>query len=237
MVRYGDINYVGKFIPNLSEKAAPLRLLQNAETQWLWDKLQQDAFDLLKDCVASTQVLRYYSLEEPIVVTVDSSSYGLGACLLQDDKPVAFASRSLSKSEKNYGQIEKEMLAIAWGCEKFHDYIYGRSDNTVETDHEPLEALYKEPIDSAPPRIQRIMLRIQKYSFSIVWRKGKDLIIADTLSRAPQPFTEPNNVEEYKVHSVRNLPISDVRIAEFRRDEQGPNFTNGPKVRKPGLAR
>ena len=125
------VTYVGKFIPNLSEKAVPLRLLQNAETQWHWDKPQQDAFDLLRDCVASTQVLRYYSLEEPIIVTVDSSSYGLGACLLQDDKPVAFASRSLSKSEKNYGQIEKEMLAIAWGCEKFHDYIYGRSDITV----------------------------------------------------------------------------------------------------------
>ena len=84
------------------------------ETQWHWDKPQQDAFDLLKDCVTSTQVFRYYSPEEPIVVTIDSSSYGLGACLLQDDKPVAFASRSLSKSEKNYGQIEKEMLAIAW---------------------------------------------------------------------------------------------------------------------------
>ena len=151
-------------------------------------------------------------------MTVDSSSYGLGECLLQDDKPAAFASRSLSKSEKNYGQIEKEMLAIACGCEKFHDYIYGRSDITVETDHKPLEALYKKLIGSAPPRIQRMMLRIQKYSFSVVWRKGKDLIIADTLSRAPQPFTEPNNIEEYEVHSVRNLPISDVRIAEFREE-------------------
>ena len=60
-----------------------------------------------------------------------------------------------------------------------------------------------------------MMLRIQKYSFRVVWRKGKDLIIADTLSRAPQPFTEPNNVKEYEVHSVRNLPISDVRITEF----------------------
>ena len=79
-------------------------------------------------------------------MTVDSSSYGLGACLLQDDKPVAFAYRSFSKSKKNYGQIEKEMLVIAWGCEKFQDYIYGRSDITVETDHKPLEALYKKPI-------------------------------------------------------------------------------------------
>ena len=154
--------------------------------------------------------LHYYSLEEPIAVTVDSSSYGLGACLLQDDKPVAFASHSLSKSKNNYRQIEKELLAIALGCEKFHDYIYGRSDITVKTDHKPLEALYKKPIGSAPLRIQRMMLKIQKYLFHIIWQKGKDLIIADTLSRAPQPFTEPNNVED--------LPISNVCIAEFHQD-------------------
>ena len=100
----GMVTYGGKFILNLSDKGAILRLLQNVETQWHWDKLEQDAFDLLKDCVASTQVLRYCSLEEPIIVTVESSSYGLGACLLQDNKPVAFASRSLSKSKKDYGQ-------------------------------------------------------------------------------------------------------------------------------------
>ena len=72
-------------------------------------------------------------------MTVDSSSYGLRACLLQEHKPVAFASCSLSKSKKNYGQIEKEMLAITWGCEKFHDYIYGQSDITVETDEKSLD--------------------------------------------------------------------------------------------------
>ena len=107
-------------------------------------------------------------------MTIDLSSYGLGACLLQNNKPVAFTSRSLSKSEKDYEQIDKQMLAIAWGCEKCHDYIYGRSDMTVETDHKPLEALYKKLIGSAPPRIQRIMLRNQKYSFLVIWRKGKD---------------------------------------------------------------
>ena len=159
------VTYVGKFIPYLSKEAAPLRLLQNVETQWHWDKPQQDGFDLLNDCVTSAQVLRYYSLEEPIVVTVDSSSCGLGPCLLQDNKPVVFASRRLSKSEKDCGQIEKEILAIAWGCEKFHDYIYGRSEITV--DHKLLEAFYKKPIGSAPQHIQCMMLRIQKYLFHV----------------------------------------------------------------------
>ena len=75
-----------------------------------------------------------------------------------------------------------------------------------------------------------MMLRIQKYSFQVIEQKGKDLVIADTVTRTPQPFTEPNNVEEYEVHSIRNLLISDLRIAE-------PNFTNGSKEHKPGLAR
>ena len=74
-----------------------------------------------------------------------------------------------------------------------------------------------------------MMLRIQKYSFQVIEQKGKDVVIADSVSRTPQPFTEPFT-EEYEVHSVRNLLISDLRIAE-------PNFTNGSKERKPGLAR
>ena len=77
------------------------------------------------------------------------------------------------------------MLAICWGCEKFHDYIYGRTDVVIETDHKPLEALYKKPLGAAPPRIQRMMLQIQKYTFSVVWKKGKDITVADALSRGP----------------------------------------------------
>ena len=115
------------------------------------------------------------------------------------------------KSEKNYGQIEKEMLAIAWGCEKFHDYIYGRSDITVETDHKSLEALYKKPIGSAPPRIQRMMLRIQKYSFRVVWRKGKDLIIADTLSRGKRSRLR----NRITLRSTKYTPFVTYRSATF----------------------
>ena len=77
------------------------------------------------------------------------------------------------------------------------------------------EYKYKKPFGPAPPRIQCTMLRMQKYLFHVIWRKGKDQVIANTLSGAPQLFTEPNNVEKYEVHSVRNLPISTDCITDF----------------------
>ena len=213
----GMVTYVGKFIPDLSRKAAPLRLLQNAETAWHWDKPQQDAFEQLKCDVASTPVLNFYSCEAPVTVSVDASAYGLGACLLQGGKPVAYASRSLTASEKNYGQIEKEMLAIQWGCTKFHDYIYGLESVTVETDHKPIEALYRKPLSAAPPRIQRMQLKLQKYALKVFWKKGTELVMADSLSRAPVVSCDDNSdVDEYEVHSVGYLPISDIRMNELK---------------------
>lgn len=213
----GMVTYVGKFIPNLSKKATPLRLLQNAEIHWHWGSSQQEAFDQLKSDISNAPVLKYYSPSDPITVSVDASSYGLGACMFQNNKPVAYASRALTVSEKNYGQIEKEMLAISWGCGKFHDYIYGRSDVLVETDHKPLEALYKKPLGAAPPRLQRMMLKIQKYTFTVMWKKGKDLTVADALSRAPSSCEQAEKDDDFVVHSVKNLPISDVRLEEFKK--------------------
>ena len=107
------------------------------------------------------------------------------------------------------------MLAISWGCQKFHDYIYGRRDVTVETDHKPLETLYKKPLCAAPPRIQRMMLKTQLYTFVCVWKKGKDLTVADALSRGPHSH-EIVDEEEFVIHTVENLPISDIRLAELK---------------------
>ena len=92
--------------------------------------------------------LKYYDPELPTRISVDASKFGLGAVLLQKNgdiwAPVAYASRSLSKSEQNYAQIEKEALAILFGCERFHVYLYGKSF-TVESDHKPLQPIFKKP--------------------------------------------------------------------------------------------
>jgi len=121
---------------------------------------------------------------------MNATSYGLGAVLLQEQetgarKLVAYASRSTSSTEQRYAQIEKEALATTWVCEKFNDYILGK-DILIEIDHKSLVPLFgSKNLDELPPRIQRFKMRLMIYSFIICHIPGKDLVIADTLSRAP----------------------------------------------------
>jgi hypothetical protein len=101
---------------------------------------------------------------------------------LQNDQPIAYASRALTKTEQNYAQIEKELPAVVFGMEKFHQYTYGRKIY-VHSDHKPLESLYKKPLFHAPKRLQRMFLRLQSYDIELSYKQGKRIYIADTLSR------------------------------------------------------
>jgi hypothetical protein len=115
----GLVQYVAKFIPNLSDVTAPLRLLTQEDIEWHWDRPQQESFDRLKQLVSSTPVLSIYDVHKPVTISGDTSSKGLGVVLLQDGHPVAYGSRALTETQKRYAQIEREMLAIVYGCEKF----------------------------------------------------------------------------------------------------------------------
>ena len=105
------------------------------------------------------------------------------ACLLQQGKPTAYASRSLTSSESNYAQIEKELLVIVFAFDKFHQFIYG-FPTKVHSDHKPLESIVTKPLCSVPPRLQRMLLRLQKYDLAVKYVSGKSLHVANTLSRA-----------------------------------------------------
>ena len=91
------------------------------------------------------------SLSLSLSLNADASSTGLGAVIMQDGKPIANGSRTLTSSEKHYANIERELLAISWGVQKFHTYLYGR-EVIVETDHKPLESIFKKPLSEAPPQ-------------------------------------------------------------------------------------
>ena len=110
---------------------------------------------------------------------------GLGAAILQSNGVVAYASRALTSAEQKYAQIEKEMLAVVFGCERFHKLLYGSKSITIESDHKPLENIMRKPIHAAPLRIQRMMLKLQPYEFKLIHKKGKDMGLADCLSRLP----------------------------------------------------
>ena len=146
--------------------------------------------------LAETPVLQYYDVLKPVVIQCDASSYGLGACCLQDNKPVVYASRSMSSTERDtYAQIQKEMLAIVFALDRFHTYVYGRHV-LIETEHKPLIAISKKSLSSAPKRLQRMLLRLQKYDYTLVYRPGSQLLIADTLSRAPLDERTPTDFTE-----------------------------------------
>ena len=118
-----------------------------------------------------------------------ASSEGLGACLLQGNQPVAYASRVLNNAERNYAQIEKEMLAIVFGTSKFRQYIYGKTV-MVESDHKPLESLFKKPLSMAPQRIQQMMLRVQQYDLIVKYTPG--LVTNCTLQIPLAVLVSPN---------------------------------------------
>ncbi|KAL7863391.1 hypothetical protein SRHO_G00123750 [Serrasalmus rhombeus] len=161
----GMTNHLGKYIPQLAAKTQPLRDLLWEKNTWTWGHAQQQAFDSIKSELSITPVMALYNTQAHTVVSADSSSYALGAVLLQqqeDDtlKPVAYASRALSDTERRYAQIEKEGLATTWACERFSDFLVG-IDFHIETNHKPLVPLLgSKDLNELPPRIQRLRMRL-----------------------------------------------------------------------------
>ncbi|KAL3999170.1 nuclear receptor co-repressor 2 [Sarotherodon galilaeus] len=199
------------FIPNMSQHTEPLRGLTRDD--------HQHAFNKLKTFLTEAPVLRYYDVQLPVTLSVDASKSGLGAVLLQEGKPVAYASHSLAETEQRYAQIEKEMLTIVFGAERFHQYVYGREVN-VESDHKPLEVIMKKPLSSAPARIQRLLMRLQKYQVQVQYKPGSEMYIADTLSRAYLPVTSSsdNDIEDQVHMVISNLPVTSAKLEEFRKE-------------------
>ncbi|KAL0963940.1 hypothetical protein UPYG_G00315590 [Umbra pygmaea] len=209
----GMVNYLGKFIPNYSDIAAPLRQLTHKDTAWCWFPQHQQAFDRLKSCLSSSPVLSYYDVKKPVTLTCDASCYGLGAACLQEGRPVAYASRTLTDTETRYAQIEKELLAVVFACIKFKDYVYGKPI-VVETDHQPLVTILKKPIHTAPARLQRMLLQLQTYDITLVYKRGKQMYLADTLSRAPNKTSQcPATEDTFEVMCVSY--ISTNRLEEL----------------------
>lgn len=95
-------------------------------------------------------VLAYIDPEKEVTLQVDASKNSLGAAIMQEGRPVAYASKLLNSTEQNYTQIEKELYAVLYGCKRFHEYLYVQNI-TVESDHKPLETILCKPLTLAPP--------------------------------------------------------------------------------------
>ena len=122
-----------------------------------------------------------------MVIQWGASSTGLAAALLQGEQPVAYCSRAMTPAETRYAQIEKELLAIVFAVERFEPYVYGHDKVMVESDHKPLQFIFRKPLHAVLKRLQHMLLRLQKYSLHVFYKRGKEMYLADTLSRAYLP--------------------------------------------------
>ena len=180
-------------LPNLADTVS---FILQKRVQWKWRKEQQGAFETAKSQLATDRILVHYDPSKPIIMACDVSPYGLGAVISHklpsgEEKPIAFASRSLASAEKQYSQLEKEALAIVFWVKRFHQYLYG-CQFTILSDHKPLQGLFRETSGipaMASARIQRWALTRSAYDYMIKFKAGLENANADLLSRLPLPET------------------------------------------------
>ena len=137
------INYLSKFSARLSEIAEAIRELAKDKVSFNWGPEHQSTITHMKKEMANAPILAYYSPKKQKVLQTDASIKGLGTCLLQDEKPVYFASKGLTDAQKGYVAIELESLAVAWAMEKCHHFLY-TSHFILETNQKPLEAIFQK---------------------------------------------------------------------------------------------
>ncbi|XP_064638291.1 uncharacterized protein LOC135494308 [Lineus longissimus] len=240
----GMINYLSRFLKGLSDACEPLRELtkkdgkmgkgekrqgemgmNQKDAEWLWTANHDAAFEKLKHLTTTAPVLRYFDVHEDTTIQCDASDTGLGAAIMQKEQPVAYASRALTSAERNYAQIEKELLAIVYATKKFHQYTYGRKV-IVESDHRPLESIQRKPLLSAPKRLQRMLLSLQAYDIEIKYKKGNEMFLADTLSRAYLQSEDHHDTRQNVVLQFQSIrmtdytPISSTTLREIQHATQ-----------------
>ena len=174
------------FVPHLSSNTEPLWDLLKKENCFAWDENTNTCFQKIKSQLqkALLRPLRYYDQTKLVTLQCNASLKGLGTCIIQDGQPIAFASKSLMDTKTHYANIKRELLAIVYGCEKFHTYLYRRTF-IMETDHKPLEMISLKNLTVAPAHLQRMLLHLQQYNLVITYQPGREMLLVDALSHLP----------------------------------------------------
>ena len=217
----GLLNYYGHFLPNLSSMIQPLNQLQSKSQKWVWSPACQQAFEVNKQALVDSPALAHYDATKPLQLACDASPFGVGAVLSQyDDKgkerPVAFASRTLSAAEKIYAQIEREALALIYGVRKFHLYLYG-CECTLLTDHKPLTSILGPKVGIptlAAAHMQRLALTLSAY-YNIAYCKAKENTNTDAMSRLPSSPSESEMETDNDVFQTTYLDKLPIRSEDI----------------------
>ena len=218
----GLLNYYGQFLPNIAATLHPLYVLLQKGQPWMWKTEQKMSFHEAKQKLIQSDFLVHNDLTKVLKLNCDASPYGVGACLVHvmedgSERPVAFASRTLSNAEKNYAQLEREALALIFGVRQFHKYLVGR-EFTLVTDHKPLLKIlgpYEGVPTLAASRLQRWALILSAYKYRLQYKPGTDNKEADLLSRLPLPVQviDPNE-QIYGLDYCEQLPVTAAEVAK-----------------------
>ncbi len=220
----GMLVYYQSYMKSLSTITEPLHRLLKKDVKWVWEDKERASFVKTKQMLVDAPVLVHFNPSLPIVVHADASPYGVGAVLShvlpsEEEKPVSFASRTLSVAERNYGHVEKEGLALVFAVKKFHHFLFGYKF-FMYTDHKPLLGLFGEnkgiPERSAA-RIARWALLLSAYNYNLRYRPGVQNANADGLSRLPVEALEEDVTGPcIAVHMMElvSAPVSSKEISE-----------------------
>jgi len=216
----GVIGYYRKFIQDFAKITKPLTAQLRKGDSVVLSKEYAAAFEKCKAILSSSSILIYPNFTKAFVLTTDASKFAIGAVLSQgpigQDKPIAFASRTLSKHEENYSTIEKELLAIDWACKYFRPYLFGRKF-ILYTDHKPLT--YAMNLKDPHSKLIRYKLRLEEFDYEIRHRPGKQNVVADGLSRV-KVLEELNN-STMSAHSAESddgqfIPMTELALNFFK---------------------
>lgn len=209
---YGLVSYYRHYIRGISDIAEPLHHLMGKNIMFLWSHQCQEAFDMLKQSLTEAPVLACPNFKKEFQVYTDASGCGLGAVIEQEGRPIAFASRTLTTSERNYSTIQKECLAVVYATKQFCHYLLGRHF-TLYTDHNSLQWLSAQCTEGM---LCCWSLALQEFDFSIKYCQGLSNLNADALSR--RPTNEARGEQECMVTMIkRGMSVEEVR-QEQRRD-------------------
>ena len=219
----GMVQFYGSYIQNLSTITGPLNELRKKGVFWKWTPKCENAFNSLKSALQSRQVLAYFDETLRVGLATDASEYGIGAVLFHmypdgTERPIQYASKTLTPAERNYAQIEKEALSIIFGVRKFQKFLYGRHF-LLRTDHKPLIKIFgphSETSSTALGRLQRWALYLGSFEYDIEHKPGTENATADGLSRLPLPDSTPTlDASVLKLHDevLRSIPVQSVEIS------------------------
>ncbi|XP_055915493.1 uncharacterized protein K02A2.6-like [Eupeodes corollae] len=214
----GLVNYYGRFFKNLSTTLYPINDLLKKNVPFVWNKSCQTAFDKIKMEMQTDNFLTHYNPKLKLLLATDASPYGVGAVLSHEfpdgtEKPIMYASQTLTPTQQKYSQIDKEAYAITYGVKRFYQYVYGRKF-TLVTDNKPVSQIFSPkkgmPVLSAT-RMQHYAAYLQCFDYDIVFRRTEDHCNADAMSRLPIKKISKFTMDEadvLEISQIENLPLT-----------------------------